>query len=219
MKTNLTELVFVLDRSGSMGGLEDDTIGGFNAMLEKQQALTDPCLVTTILFDHEYIRLHHRQDIRRIAPLTRRDYEPRGSTALFDALGRSIHETVMAQKKCLAHERADKVLFVVITDGYENSSKYFNREEIKHLVEKQQLVYDWEFIFLGANIDAISTASNLGFYERNVSDFVPDGAGIGTAFESVEKAVKCCRMISAGEKLDESWNAKIRKDFAKRGKV
>lgn len=219
MKTNLTELVFVLDRSGSMAGLEDDTIGGFNAMLEKQQALTDPCLVTTILFDHEYIRLHNRVDIRKIAPLTRKDYEPRGTTALLDALGRSINDAVKVQKFALEHDRAEKVLFVVITDGYENSSKYFNHEEIKHLVEKQQLVYDWEFIFLGANIDAISTASNLGFYERNVSDFVPDGAGIGTAFESVEEAIKCCRMISAGEKLDKGWKTKVRRDFAQRGKV
>ncbi len=217
MKTNLTELVFVLDRSGSMSGLEDDTIGGFNSMLEKQQALDDPCLVTTILFDHEYFTLHNRVDIHKIAPLTRKDYEPRGSTALLDALGKSIQDTLKTQKFALAHDRAEKVLFVVITDGYENSSRYFNAEEIKHLVEKQQFIYDWEFIFLGANIDAISTAADLGFHKRNVSDFVPDGAGVQTVFNSIGCAIKSCRISPAGEKLSADWSANVRKDFAQRG--
>lgn len=217
MKTNLTELVFVLDRSGSMSGLEDDTIGGFNSMLEKQQALDDPCLVTTILFDHEYFTLHNRVDIHKIASLTRKDYEPRGSTALLDALGKSIQDTIKTQKFALAHDRAEKVLFVVITDGYENSSRYFNAEEIKHLVEKQQFIYDWEFIFLGANIDAISTAAKLGFHKRNVSDFVPDGAGVQTVFNSIGCAIKSCRMNPAGEKLSADWSVNVRNDFAQRG--
>ena len=157
MKKGFTELVFILDRSGSMGGLESDTIGGFNAMLEKQRKLDGECRITTVLFDNRYELLHDRIDIRAVSPMTEREYQVGGSTALLDAMGRTIQKMVNVQKSTAEEYRAENVMFVIITDGEENSSREYSAQKVKAMIE-QEKKYGWEFIFLGANIDAVETA-------------------------------------------------------------
>jgi uncharacterized protein YegL len=158
MNTNLTELVFILDRSGSMGGLESDTIGGFNAMLAKQQAELGEAYVTTVLFNNNYELLHDRIDIKAVRPITEKEYFVGGSTALLDAIGRTIHKIVSVQRHTADNYRAEKVLFVIITDGEENASREYTSDNVKAQIEHQKEKYGWEFIFLGANIDAVDTA-------------------------------------------------------------
>ena len=155
MKTNLTELVFILDRSGSMDGLESDTVGGFNSMLSKQQEDDDECRLTTVLFDHEYEILHDRIDIKAVSPITEKEYFVRGQTALLDAIGRTINKIGNTQKQTAEEYRAEKVLFVITTDGMENASREYTHDKIKSLIERQKTKYGWEFIFLGANIDVM----------------------------------------------------------------
>ena len=158
MKKNLTELVFILDKSGSMAGLERDTIGGFNAMLEKQKALDGQCRITTVLFDNRYELLHDRTDIRAVRPITAKEYHVGGSTALLDAVGKTIHKIATAQKNTAEPFRAGKVMFVIITDGEENASREYSAAEVKEAIQRQKSRYGWEFIFLGANMDAVETA-------------------------------------------------------------
>ena len=160
MKKSLTELVFILDKSGSMSGLESDTIGGYNAMLKKQQEEPGEAIVTTVLFDDEYELLHDRISIKGIQPITEQEYFVVGTTALLDAIGITIHKIDNAQQHTSPEHRADKVLFVITTDGMENASREYNYDKIKHLIEQQKHTHGWEFIFLGANIDAIATAAN-----------------------------------------------------------
>ena len=158
MKNNATELVFILDRSGSMAGLEKDTIGGFNAMLKKQKEVEGECRITTVLFDNQINILHDRLDIQAIGCLTEKDYQVGGSTALLDAIGSTINKIGNVQKHSAYEHRASKVLFVIITDGEENSSREFSSERVKKMTEHQMKKYNWEFIFLGANIDAVETS-------------------------------------------------------------
>ncbi|NLE03612.1 MAG: VWA domain-containing protein, partial [Crenarchaeota archaeon] len=162
MKKGLTELVFILDKSGSMGGLEKDTIGGYNHMLEKQKAVDGECLITTVLFDNDYELLHDRIDIRGVSLLMEKDYCIGGSTALLDAIGRTINKIANAQKHTADEYRAEKVMFVIITDGEENSSHEYSYNRVKAQIERQKEKYGWEFIFLGANIDAVKTARCFG---------------------------------------------------------
>ena len=162
MKTNLTELVFILDRSGSMSGLESDTIGGFNSMLAKQQAEPGECRITTVLFDHEYEVLHDRIDIKAVSQITNSEYYVRGNTALLDAIGRTINKIGSVQKNTADDYRAEKVLFVITTDGMENASREFDYGKIKSMVEHQKTKYGWEFIFLGANTASIEVADRFG---------------------------------------------------------
>lgn len=162
MKKNLTELVFILDKSGSMAGLERDTIGGFNAMLEKQKVLDGECRITTVLFDNRYELLHDRTDIRAVRPITAKEYHVGGSTALLDAVGKTIHKIATAQKNTAEPFRAGKVMFVIITDGEENASRKYSAVEVKEAIQRQKSRYGWEFIFLGANMDAVETAGRFG---------------------------------------------------------
>ena len=218
MKTNLTELVFILDRSGSMGGLESDTIGGFNSMLAKQQTEPGECRITTVLFDNEYETLHDRIDIKAVSAITNREYFVRGQTALLDAVGRTINKIDSVQKNTAVDYRAEKVLFVITTDGMENASREFNYKKIKSLVEKQKSKYGWEFIFLGANINAVEVADRFGVDRSRAQRFHNDSEGIELNYRVLNETVSCYRAAPAQAKLSENWSEKIRKDYEERRK-
>jgi len=213
MKKDVTELVFILDKSGSMSGLEDDTIGGFNSMLKKQQKVAGQAIVTTVLFDDKYEILHDRTDISGIMPITDREYVIGGSTALLDAIGKTIHKIGNAQKYTNEDQRAEKVLFVITTDGMENASHEYSYDRIKQMIEKQKVTYGWEFIFLGANIDAVSTAAKFGIHADKAANYHADGKGTQLNYEAVSFAVSEMR---TNKSLNESWKADIDKDFRNR---
>ena len=162
MRKGLTELVFILDRSGSMRGLEHDTIGGFNGMLDRQREQEGKANVTTVLFDDRYEKIHDRVSLDRVKELTKKEYYVRGCTALLDAMGRTIHEMVLIQKHLPAEEKAEKVIFVITTDGLENASHQYSREQVRRMVEHEKKRYGWEFLFLGANMDAVAEAGSFG---------------------------------------------------------
>ncbi|MCD7743828.1 MAG: VWA domain-containing protein [Lachnospiraceae bacterium] len=201
MKKNLTELVFILDKSGSMAGLESDTIGGYNAMLQKQKAIDGECVITTVLFDNRYELLHDRIDIRAVKPITDREYCVGGSTALLDAIGKTIHKIGMAQKNTSEDYRAEKVMFVIITDGQENASREYSLQTVRHQIERQKERYGWEFIFLGANMDAVTTAGQFGISANRAADYVPDGEGTELNFRVMSEAVASFR--ACGEVPEE----------------
>ena len=213
MKKDLTELVFILDKSGSMSGLEKDTIGGFNSMLQKQRAVDGECRITTVLFDNNYELLHDRIDIRAVGPMTEKEYQVGGSTALLDAMGRTIQKLVNVQKNTAEAYRAEKVMFVIITDGEENSSREWSAEKVKALIEEEKK-YGWEFIFLGANIDAVETAGRFGISADRAVDYVPDGAGTELNFQAMSETVACFRATGA---VPAAPMEAIRKDVKKRG--
>lgn len=214
MKENLTELVFILDRSGSMSGLETDTIGGFNSMLEKQKKESGEAFVTTVLFDDKYEVLHDRYDIKGVNLLTEKEYYVRGSTALLDAIGITINNIGKALSDTKEEDRPGKVLFVIITDGMENSSREFSYEKVKKMVEHQKSKYSWDFIFLGANIDAIKTANSFGISADMATNFVSDSAGTQLNYKIVSEVVSSFRK---GKNVDKSWKDEIEKDYKKRG--
>lgn len=214
MKESLTELVFILDRSGSMSGLEKDTIGGFNSMLDKQKNEEGNAFVSTVLFDNSYELLHDRCDVNGISPITRKEYFVRGTTALLDAMGKTINNIGKALSDTKEDERPNKVLFVIITDGMENSSTEFTYEKVKNMIEHQKTKYSWEFIFLGANIDAIKTAASFGIDEDMATNFISDSAGTQLNYYAVSEAVSSMRK---GKKVDASWKKDIEKDYKKRG--
>ncbi|MBR3745923.1 MAG: VWA domain-containing protein [Selenomonadaceae bacterium] len=181
----MTEIVFILDRSGSMSGLESDTIGGLNSMIKKQQTdLESKALVSTILFDHESIVLHDRIPITEVKPLTEKDYEVRGSTALLDAIGEAVKHIKNVHKYAREEDRPEKTLFVITTDGMENASEKFSFRDIKELVDKQKEL-GWEFIFLGANIDAIEVADSIGIDARRAVNYHADSRGTSELFGAV----------------------------------
>ncbi len=214
MKENLTELVFILDRSGSMSGLETDTIGGFNSMLKKQKKESGEAFVTTVLFDDKYEVLHDRYDIKGVNLLTEKEYYVRGSTALLDAIGITINNIGKALSDTKEEDRPGKVLFVIITDGMENSSREFSYEKVKKMVEHQKSKYSWDFIFLGANIDAIKTANSFGISADMATNFVSDSAGTQLNYKIVSEVVSSFRK---GKNVDKSWKDEIEKDYKKRG--
>ena len=214
MKKNLTELVFILDKSGSMAGLEKDTIGGFNAMLDKQKAVDGECRITTVLFDNRYQLLHDRIDIRAVGPMTDREYQVGGSTALLDAIGQTIHKLVSVQKSTAEDYRAEKVLFVIITDGEENASREYSAPKVKAMIEREK-EYGWEFVFLGANIDAVETAGRFGIDPDRAVDYVPDGAGTQLNFQAMSETVACFRATGA---VPAAPMQAIREDMKKRGR-
>ena len=215
MTNKRTELVFILDQSGSMSGLESDTIGGYNAFLKKQATIDSPCLITTVLFNDRYRLLHDRIDIRAVSPLTDKDYQVGGSTALLDAMGQSINKLMGIQKQTSPDYRADQVLFVIITDGQENSSREYSLDRIKKMVEEQQKADGWEFIFLGANIDAITTAQAFGIGPDRAVDYLSDHEGTQLNYSALDRAIGSFRTTGklAQEGLDE-----IRQDVKNRGK-
>ena len=214
MKTNLTELVFILDKSGSMGGLEKDTIGGYNSMLVKQQAVEGECHITTVLFDNKYELLHDRIDIKAISPITEKEYSVGGSTALLDAIGKTIKKIGNAQKHTANDYRAERVMFVIITDGEENASHEYSAAKVKAQIERQKTEYDWEFIFLGANIDAVQTAGRFGIAPDRAVDYLADSEGTELNFKVMSAAVTTFREAGA---VDSACFEEIHKDVRRRG--
>lgn len=210
-----TELVFILDKSGSMHGLEQDTIGGFNSMLQKQKELDGECRITTVLFDNRYELLHDRIDIRAVSSMTEKEYQVGGTTALLDAIGRTVQKLVSVQKNTAKEYRADRVLFVIITDGQENASREYSSDRVKEMIQLEKEKYGWEFVFLGANIDAVETAGRLGISRDRAVDYVPDGAGTALNFQMMSETVAAFRETGAvpGAPLEA-----IRKDMKARGR-
>lgn len=215
MKKGLTELVFILDRSGSMSGLESDTIGGYNSLLEKQKKEAGECIITTVLFDDRYELLHDRINIRGVMPLSEKEYYVRGSTALLDAIGRTINKIGNAQKNTAWEEQAEKVMFVIITDGMENASREYNYGKVRRMVEHQKEKYGWEFIFLGANIDAVETAAHFGISADRAANYHADSVGTQLNYEVVSEAVSFIRASSAPMGAD--WKKRIDEDYRNRG--
>ena len=215
MKKNLTELVFVLDRSGSMSGLEADTIGGFNSMLAKQKQEEGQAYVSTVLFDHESVVIHDRVDIREVAPMTEKEYFVRGSTALIDALGGAVHHIANIHKYAREEDVPEKTMFVIITDGMENASTRYSAQQVRDMICRMQEEKKWEFLFLGANIDAVETARGFGIREDRAVDYCCDCLGTAVNYEAIGQAVSSVRR---GAKLDKGWKATIERDFQKRGK-
>ena len=218
MNTNLTELVFILDRSGSMGGLESDTIGGFNSMLAKQQAEPGECRITTVLFDNQYEILHDRIDIKAVGPMTEREYFVRGNTALLDAVGRTINKIGSVQKNTAEEYRAEKVLFVITTDGMENASREFSYDKIKAMIERQKSRHGWEFIFLGANIDAVDVANRFGVARNRAQNFHNDSEGVALNYRVVSEAVASFRAAPCCAPLPDDWSAEIESDYKRRSR-
>lgn len=215
MKKNLTELVFILDKSGSMAGLEADTIGGYNSMLKKQQTAEGEAIVTTVLFNHHYELLHDRINIKGISPLTERDYEVGGTTALLDAIGSSIQKIVNVQKRTSVEEQAERVLIVITTDGLENASREYTTDKIKKMIQYQKEKFGWEFIFLGANIDAIATAARFGIDKDFAVDYHADSVGTQVSYEAINEAVLNLR---GGKKIDRNWKNGIERDYNQRSR-
>ena len=215
MKNNLTEIVFILDRSGSMGGLETDTVGGFNAMLERQKKAEGEALLSTLLFSNETEVLHDRADIRQVEPLSLQDYRVGGNTALLDAIGGAIRHIGELHRRASEDERPSHTLFAITTDGQENASHRYGYAELKRLIERQKERYGWEFLFLGANMDAVAAASRFGIDADRAVRYHCDSAGIALNYEAVGEAILTLREKSA---LDRDWGARIREDYQKRGK-
>ncbi len=215
INNNITELVFILDRSGSMGGLESDTIGGFNSMLEKQKKETGKAYVSTVLFDHEIEVLHDRLPIEEVVPLTDKDYTVRGCTALLDAIGKAVHHIGNIHKYARPEDVPEQTLFVITTDGMENASREYSGRDIKKLIEKQQKKYGWEFLFIGANIDAVTTAKSFGIAEDRAVNYCADKKGTGVLYEAVCGAVS---EVRNHRPLAKSWSRKISDDYKKRGR-
>ncbi len=216
MKKNLTELVFILDRSGSMRGLEDDTIGGFNSMIEKQKGEPGEALVSTVLFDNESVVIHDRVDIQKITPMTRKEYYVRGCTALLDAVGGAIHHIGNVHKYAREEDRPEKTLFVITTDGMENASRHYSYERLKGMIQRQKERYGWEFLFLGANIDAAKEAARFGIGADRAANYHADSKGTGVIYETVSEAI--CHVRNCAAPLSANWKQKVDADYQKRGK-
>ena len=215
MKKNLTEIVFILDRSGSMAGLEDDTIGGFNAMIQKQKDEDGEAYVSTVLFDNHTEVIHDRVDIQQIQPMTRKDYYVRGCTALLDAVGKSIHHIGNVHKYAREEDRPEKTIFVITTDGMENASREYTYDRVKKMIRHEQEKYGWEFLFLGANIDAAKEAARFGITEDRAANYHADHQGTAVIYEAMSEAVcnvRACRPMSA------DWKRRVDEDYKKRGK-
>jgi len=209
MKKGLTEVVFILDRSGSMSGLEGDTIGGFNSMIEKQKKEEGEALVSTILFDNYSEVLHDRVEVSKIEPLTDRDYTVRGCTALLDAIGGAIHHIGNVHKYARNEDVPEHTIFIITTDGMENASHQYNREKIKAMIERQKTKYGWEFLFLGANIDAIETARSYGIDQDRAVEYNCDSVGTGMNFEAMSDAITTLRCSAP---LTAEWKKKVEAD-------
>ena len=215
MKNNITELVFILDRSGSMAGLEADTIGGFNAMIEKQKMQDGECYVSTVLFDNESEVIHDRVKLSEIKPMTDDDYTVRGCTALIDAIGGAIHHIGNIHKYARTEDVPENTMFIITTDGMENASRRYSCDKVKAMIERQKEKYGWEFLFIGANIDAVETASRYGIGADRAVNYNADKEGTSIVYESVAKAV--CN-VRARAPLSADWSDDINSDFVRRGK-
>ena len=215
MKKNLTEIVFILDRSGSMAGLEDDTIGGFNSMIRKQKMEAGEAYISTILFDNVSEVIHDRVDIQKIQPMTRKDYYVRGCTALLDAVGKAIHHIGNVHKYAREEDRPEKTLFVITTDGMENASREYTYERVRKMIEHEKEKYGWEFLFLGANIDAAKQAARFGIREDRAANYHADKKGTAVIYEAMNTAVCSVR---ASKPMSAAWKQQVDEDYKKRGK-
>ena len=214
MKKNLTELVFILDRSGSMMGLEADTIGGFNAMIEKQKKEAGEALVSTVLFDNDAQVIHDRVPLDRIPALTEKEYFVRGCTALLDAVGGAIHHIGNVHKYAREEDRPEKTLFVITTDGMENASRRYTYDKVRSMIQHEKEKYGWEFLFLGANIDAAREAARFGIGADRAANYHADHMGTGVIYEAVSEAV--CQIRSCAAPLSADWKEKSDADYNER---
>lgn len=210
MRENLTEMVFVLDRSGSMSGLAADTIGGFNELIEKQKKIEGDAYVTTVLFDHEYEVLHDHVALEEVAPLTDKEYFARGSTALLDAVGRTIDAVGARLAAAPEEERPAHVVFVITTDGMENSSREYTAKRVRGMIEHQQQKYSWQFVFLGANMDAVSEARKLGISAKYAADFTPSHSGVRKMYSMALDRVMSGKRT--GVSLSADWKSALDTD-------
>lgn len=215
MNKDLTEIVFILDRSGSMAGLEDDTIGGFNAMVEKQKKESGEALFSAVLFSNDSEVIYDRTDIQKVEPMTDRQYSVGGCTALLDAIGGAVHHIANVHKYAREEDRPGKTIFVITTDGMENASRRYNYADVQKMVQHEQEKYGWEFLFLGANMDAISTARSFGIRADRAVRYECDGAGTALNFDVVGKTIAKARK---GRAIEADWCAEIVDDYEKRGK-
>ena len=213
MKKNLTEIVFILDRSGSMAGLEDDTIGGFNAMIQKQKAEDGEAYVSTILFDNHTEVIHDRVGIQKVQPMTRKDYYVRGCTALLDAVGKAIHHIGNVHKYAREEDRPEKTLFVITTDGMENASRCYSYDRVRQMIKRQKEQYGWEFLFLGANIDAAREAARFGIDADRAANYHADHRGTEVIYEAVSQTGGNFR---AARPMSAAWKANIDRDYNSR---
>ena len=215
MKKNFTELIFILDRSGSMSGLESDTIGGFNAMIEKQKKAEGEALVSTVLFDNVSEVIHDRVNIMDIRPMTDRDYTVGGCTALLDAIGGAIHHIGNVHKYARQEDVPEHTMFVIITDGMENASRFYRSERVKQMIERQKERYGWEFLFLGANIDAVETAGRFGIGADRAVNYHSDHLGTKLNYEVLSEAISAVRCSAP---LGADWKRRIDEDYEERGR-
>ncbi|MBR0399213.1 MAG: VWA domain-containing protein [Mogibacterium sp.] len=215
MKKNLTELVMILDRSGSMCGLESDTIGGYNSMLQKQRDAEGEVLVSTVLFDDQIEVLYDRVPLEKMPQMTDKEYYVRGCTALLDAVGGAIRHIGNVHKYAREEYRPEKTIFVITTDGLENASREYSYDKVKKMVERQQEKYGWEFLFLGANIDAIETAGRFGISEDRAANYNSDHFGTALNYEVLADTV--CRMRVSESRIGAGWKSRIDADYRKRG--
>ena len=219
MKKGLTEIVFILDRSGSMSGLEADTIGGYNSLIEKQKKEEGEAYISTVLFDDECEVLHDRVPLSDIRPMTDKEYYVRGCTALLDAVGGAIHHIGNVHKYAREEDRPEKTLFIITTDGQENSSKHYTYEKVKHMVERQKEKFGWEFLFLGANIDAVAEAKRFGIREDRAANYHCDSEGMAVNYKALSKAVsvmRSCESLSEKESALAGWDEEIKMDYSRR---
>ena len=213
MKKNLTELVFILDMSGSMAALTSDTIGGYNSLLEKQKGEEGEALVSTVLFNNGCNVIHDRVDIRNVEPMTRREYCPSGCTALLDALGSAIHHIGNVHKYARKEDVPEHTLFVITTDGMENASQRYSADKVRQMIKRQQEKYGWEFLFLGANIDALETAERFGIDRERAVQFHNDAQGVEVNYRVISDTVSNVR---SSRPIEADWAAEIQRDYQSR---
>ena len=224
MKKGLTEIVFILDRSGSMRGLEQDTIGGFNSLIDKQKKEEGDAVVSTILFDDQIEVLHDRENLDGIKPITEDEYYVRGCTALLDAVGGAIHHIGNVHKYARKEDVPEKTLFIITTDGMENASRRYSFEKVKHMIERQKSKFGWEFLFLGANIDAIEVAGRFGIQPERAVNFNCDSKGTAINYRVLSKVVSKFRLMDLDDDMEEDvfadckWKEEIEADFKARGR-
>ena len=213
MKKGLTEMVFILDRSGSMYNMVKDTLGGFNSMIDRQKAEEGEAFVSTVLFANKSQVIHDRVSLKEIQPLTEKEYRVGGCTALIDAIGMAIHHIGNIHKYAREEDVPEHTVFVIITDGLENASTVYTADQVREKVERQKEKYGWEFLFLGANIDAVQTASSFGIDPSRAANYHNDARGVETNFESMTHALRSLRMDSA---IPDDWKDDIDRDYASR---
>ena len=221
MKKNLTEIVFILDRSGSMSGLEKDTIGGYNSLMEKQKKEEGEAIISTVLFDDRSEVLHDRVSLDKISPMTEEEYYVRGCTALLDAVGGAIHHIGNVHKYAREEDRPEKTLFIITTDGQENASKKYSYDKVKKMVERQKKKFGWEFLFLGANIDAVGEAARFGIQANRAVKYECDEVGTELNYHVLSKTVskvRSCAVCDMDAILDDDWQKEIEEDYKKRHK-